>query len=103
MAAYFLERNVKTCIRVELCQTKKGLPSFFALSMKSQECLTSTSSMVVMSYFAFKNGMSCMFGTFDIFGYGGSGPSSTIFCLPTLPQRGITVGSSVSVAQQCTK
>ena len=29
---------------------------------------------------------------------GASGPSSTIRCLPTLPQRGITVGSSTSVA-----
>jgi hypothetical protein len=33
-----------------------------------------------------------MFGTFDISGNGGRGPSSTIFCLPTLPQRGIWVG-----------
>ena len=32
-----------------------------------------------------------------------SGPSSTIFCLPTLPQRGISVASSVSVAQQWTR
>ena len=30
-----------------------------------------------------------MFGTFDMSGNGGSGPSSTIFCLPTLPQRGM--------------
>ena len=29
-----------------------------------------------------------------------SGPVSLIFCLPTLPQRGITVGSSLSVAQE---
>ena len=36
-----------------------------------------------------------MFGTLDMSGNGGSGPSSTIFCLPTLPQRGISVGSSV--------
>ena len=85
-------------MRVVLCQTKNGLPSFLALSMKSLEALTSTSSKVVMSYFAFRNGMSCMFGTFDMSGNGGSGPSSTIFCLPTLPQRGISVGSSVSVA-----
>ena len=56
-----------------------------------------------MSYLAFRNGRSCMFGTLDMSGNGGSGPSSTIFCLPTLPQRGITVASSVSVAQQCTR
>ena len=30
-----------------------------------------------------------------------SGPVSSIFCLPTRPQRGFSVGSSVSVAQQC--
>ena len=30
-----------------------------------------------------------------------SGPVSLIFCLPTLPQRGSTVGSSLSVAQEC--
>ena len=90
-------------MRVVLCQTKNGLPSFLALSMKSLEALTSTSSKVVMSYLAFRNGRSCMFGTLDMSGNGGSGPSSTIFCLPTLPQRGISVGSSVSVAQQCTR
>src|SRR5437667_9764635 len=102
MARYFAERNVQTCMRVVLCQTKNGLPSFFALSMNAQELLTSTSSNVVMSYLAFTS-MSCMLGTLDMSGYGGSGPSSTIFCLPTLPQRFITAGSSVSVAQQCTR
>src|SRR5690348_17282915 len=90
-------------MRVVLCQTKNGLPSFLALSMKSVDALTNTSSKVVMSYFAFRNGRSCMFGTFDMSGNGGSGPSSTIFCLPTLPHRGITVASSVVVAVQRTK
>src|SRR6185295_14782254 len=99
MALYFGDRNVQTCMRVVLCQTKNGLPSFLALSMKSLDALTSTSSKVVMSYFAFRNGRSCMFGTFDMSGNGGSGPSSTILCLPILPQRGITVASSVSVAK----
>src|SRR6516164_9628524 len=90
-------------MRVVLCQTKNGLPSFFALSMNSQELLTRSSSNVVMLYLAFRNGMSCMLATLDMSAYGGSGPSSTIFCLPTRPQRGISVGSSVSVAQQCTR
>ena len=36
-------------------------------------------------------------------GPGASGPSSTIFCLPIAPQRGSTVASSVSLAQQCTR
>src|SRR6266481_1439783 len=103
MALYFGDRNVQTCMRVVLCQRKKGLPSFFALSMKSEEALTNTESKVVMSYLAFKKGRSCMLGTSDMFGNGGSGPSSTIFCLPTLPQRGTTVASSLSVAQVCTR
>src|SRR5262245_36212937 len=102
MDAYFLERKVQTCMRVVLCQRKNGLPSFLALSMKPFECSTSTSSNVVMSYLAFWS-PSCMFGTLDMFGYGGSGPSSTILCLPTSPQRGITVVSCLSVAQQCTR
>src|SRR5262252_6112010 len=103
MFLYLSDRNVQTCMRVVLCQRKNGLPACLALSMNSHESLTSTSSKVVMSYLAFRNGMSCMFCTFDMSGYGGSGPSSTIFCLPILPQRGISVGSSLSVAQQCTR
>src|SRR6476620_6759768 len=98
MRAWYLgDRNVQTCMRVVLCQTKNGLPSCLALSMKSLEALTKTSSNVVMSYFALANGKSCMFGTFDISGNGGSGPSSTILCLPILPHRGISVASSLLV------
>src|SRR5215510_6821654 len=99
MARYFGDRKVQTCMRVVLCQTKNGLPAFLAWSMKSDEALTSTSSNVVMLYLALTKGRSCMFGTLDMSGNGGSGPSSTTFCLPILPQRGITVASSVSVAQ----
>src|SRR6478672_7368111 len=76
MALYLSDRNVQTCMRVVLCQTKNGLPSFLALSMKSHDDLTSTSSKVVMSYFAFRNGGSCMFATLDMSLKGGSGPSS---------------------------
>src|SRR5262245_15197721 len=99
MELYFFDRNVQTCMRVVLCQTKNGLPSLLALSMKSLEALTNTSSKVVMSYLAFRNDKSCMFGTFDMSGKGGSGPSSTIICLPTLPQRALSVASSGSVAK----
>src|SRR6516162_8501756 len=60
IALYFFDRNVQTCMRVVLCQTKNGLPSLLALSMKSLEDLTSTSSKVVMSYFAFRKGKLCM-------------------------------------------
>src|SRR5215475_7001099 len=98
MDLYLSDRNVQTCMRVELCHTKNGFPPFFALSMKSHDDLTSSSSKVVMSCFAFRNGTSCMFCTFDMSLNGGSGPSSTTFCLPTFPQRGISVESSVSVA-----
>src|ERR1041385_1203992 len=103
MSLYCFERKVQTCIRVVLCQTKKGLPACLALSMKSDDAFTSTGSKVVMLYFAFRNGRSCMLGTLDISAKGGSGPSSSIFCLPILPQRGITVESSASCAQQCTR
>src|SRR5215813_5578975 len=99
MDLYLSDKKVQTCMRVVLCQTKNGLPSLLALSVKSLEALTNTSSNVVMSYFAFRNGKTCMFGTFDMFRNGGSGPSSMVLCLPTLPQRGISVGSSVSVAK----
>ena len=54
-------------MRVVLCQTKNGLPSALALSMKSLEAFTRTSSKVVMSYLAF-GVMSCMFGTLDMSG-----------------------------------
>src|SRR4029450_5704510 len=90
-------------MRVVLCQMTNDLPSFLALSMKSDVLLTSTSSNVVMSYLALRNGRSCMFGTVYMSAHGGSGPSSWIFCLPILPQRGISVASSVSVAQLCTR
>ena len=89
-------------MRVVLCQRKNGLPSFLALSMKPLECFDQhlvEGRHVVLGL----RRPSCMFGTLAMSGNGGSGPSSTIFCLPTLPQRGITVGSSVSVAQQCTR
>src|SRR4029078_46907 len=103
MRAWYLgARNVHTCIRVVLCHTKNGLPSCLALSIKSVEALTSTSSKVVMSYLAF-GVMSCMSGTLDMLVKGAKGPSSTLLCLPTTPQRGCSVVSSVSVAQQCTK
>src|SRR5215470_14604118 len=84
-------------MRVVLCQMKNGLPSLFAWSMKRLLFWTSTSSNVSMSYFALRP--SCQPSRPAMFGNGASGPSSTIRCLPTLPQRGITVGSSVSVAQ----
>src|SRR3954453_22380997 len=99
---YLGDKNVQTCMRVVLCHTKNGLPLALALSIKSLEVFTKTSSNVVMSYFAF-GVMSCMFGTFDMSGKGAKGPSSTILCLPILPQRGCSVVSSVSVAQLCTR
>ena len=49
IAWYFGGRYVKTCMRVVLCQMKNGLPSCFALSMKSELAFTSTLSKVSMS------------------------------------------------------
>src|SRR5262245_65261875 len=89
-------------MRVVLCQTKNGLPAALASSMNLQELLTSSSSNVVMSYLCFTP-MGCMLGTLDMSGYGARGPSSTIVCLPILPQRGCTVSSSLSVALQWTR
>ena len=49
--------------------------------MKSLAAATNSSSQVSMRFLV-------------------SGPVSSIFCLPTLPQRGCSVGSSLSVAQE---
>ena len=87
MPSYFGERCVTTCMRVGLSQTKKGLSALTAFSMKPRALSRMTSSTVSMSYLM------------PSIGCGGSGPSSVIFCLPTLPQRGSTVGSSTSVAR----
>ena len=37
-----------------------------------------------------------------MFGSGGSGPASTIVCLPTLPHRGSVLASSVLLAFEST-
>src|SRR5215510_8695932 len=103
MELYFLERNVHTCARVGFCQMKNGFPSFLALSMKSHADLVMTSSKVVMLYFAFRKGRSCISCTSDMFSNGGSGPSSVTFCLPIAPNRGISVVSTVSVAKEWTR
>ncbi len=86
---YFGARWVNTCIRVGLSQMKNGLFASWAFFMKLKVCSRITSSTV------------SMFSLTPSVGWGGSGPSSTILCLPTLPQRGSTVGSSLSVAKQC--
>src|SRR6516165_5972621 len=90
-------------MRVVLCHRKNGLPSLFALSMNAFEWSTSTSSNVSMSYLE-PGGPCCQpWWSAAMFLNGRKGPSSTIRCLPTRPQRGISVESSLSVAQQCTK
>ena len=66
---------------VVLSHTKNGLPALFCRLMKSFAAATNSSSQVSMRFLV-------------------SGPVSLIFCLPTLPQRGITVVSSLSVAQE---
>ena len=66
---------------VVLSQTKNGLPASFCRLMKSLAAATKSSSQVGMRFVV-------------------SGPVSSIFCLPTLPQRGSSVGSSLSVAHE---
>src|SRR5262249_34700171 len=79
MLSYFSERCVTTCIRVGLSQRKNGLPSCLALSRNLSAFASISSSTVSMRF-------------------GHSSPASSIFCFPTLPQRGCTVGSSTFVA-----
>ncbi len=67
---------------VVLYQRKKGLPSSWVLSIQPRAPSVISSSIVPMRSIV-------------------SGPVFSIFCLPTLPQRGSSVGSSVSVAQLC--
>ena len=50
-------------------QMKNGLPALWARSMKSRASSVTSSSIVSMRFFV-------------------SGPVSSIFCLPTRPQRG---------------
>ena len=71
---------VRKCMWVVLTQQKNGLPASFWRLMKSLAAATKSSSQVSMRFLV-------------------SGPVSSIFCLPTLPQRGCSVGSSLSVAQ----
>src|SRR4029453_3699975 len=102
MARYLGARKVQTCMRVVLCQTKNGLPSLLALSMKGLGGASRTPPKGVIPFLALGR-PGCMWGALDMSGYGASGPSSTIRCFPTLPQRGITVWSSLSVAQVWTR
>ena len=68
-------------MRVKFTQTKNGLPAFACRSMKSTARSAMSSSIVSIRFLV-------------------SGPVSSIVCLPTLPKRGSTVGSSLSVALQ---
>ncbi len=67
------------CMRVVLNQTKNGLSAFFERSMKSIAAARNSSSTVSMRFRV-------------------SGPVSWIVCLPTLPKRGSSVESSLSLA-----
>jgi len=73
---------VKQCMWVVFSHTNHGLPALFWRLMKSLAAATNSSSQVSIRFFV-------------------SGPVSSIFCLPTLPQRGWTVLSSLSVAHEC--
>jgi len=60
-------------------QQKNGLPAFTWRVMKSFAAATVSSSIVSMRFFV-------------------SGPVSSMVCFPTLPKRGSTVASSLSLA-----
>ena len=64
------ESRVHTCMRVELCQRKNGLPSACARSMKSSERASRSSSIVSIRFRV-------------------SGPVSPITCLPDAPEARI--------------
>ena len=66
-------------MRVVLNQQKNGLPACACRLMKSMAAAVVSSSIVSIRFLV-------------------SGPVSSIVCLPTLPKRGSTVGSSRSVA-----
>ena len=83
-------------MRVVLCQMKNGLPSFLALSMKSLEALTSTSSKVSMSYLALRP--SCQFCRSFMFGERRQRALIDDPLLADLAPARLTVASSVSVA-----
>ena len=68
---------VRKCMWVKFTQTKNGLPALFCRWMKSTARSAMSSSIVSIRFLV-------------------SGPVSLMTCLPTLPKRGSTVGSSVS-------
>ena len=69
-------------MRVALNQQKNVLPAACCRFMKSTAASDVSSSIVSMRFLV-------------------SGPVSSIVCLPTLPKRGSSVGSSIAVALQC--
>src|SRR5262245_51278389 len=72
---------VKRCMCVVLSHTKNGFPALCCRLMKSDAAATNSSSHVSIRF---------------VF----SEPVSSIFCLPTFPQRGISLESSFPVAQE---
>jgi hypothetical protein len=70
---------VRKCMCVVLNQQKKGVPAACWRLMKSLAAALNSSSQVYMRLRE-------------------SGPVSSIFCRPTLPKRGSSVGSLTSVA-----
>src|SRR5262249_45303057 len=73
---------VRRCMWVVLTQQKNGVPAACWRLIQSLAAATNSSSQVSIRFFV-------------------SGPVSSILCLPTLPNRVSVVGSSLSVAQQC--
>src|SRR6185436_7800529 len=72
---------VRRCMWVKLTHRKTGLPAAFCRFRKSTERSAKSSSQVSIRFLV-------------------RGPVSLMVCLPTLPKRGSTVGSSLSLALQ---
>src|SRR4030095_1745636 len=70
---------VRKCMWVKHTQTKAGFPAEFWRLMNSTARVAMSSSIVSIRFLV-------------------SGPVSLMVCLPTLPKRGSTVGSSTAVA-----
>src|SRR6185436_12746115 len=78
---FLAARWVRRCIAVELYQRKNGLSALACFSIHARAADVISSSTVSMRFLV-------------------NGPVSLIVCLPTRPQRGSVVVSSLSVARQ---
>ena len=96
-------RNVQTCMRVVLCQTKNGLPSFLALSMKSLEVFDQHLVEGRHVVLGLRTACRACSARWTCPGTAAAGPHPRSSACRPCPSAACSVGSSVSVAQQCTR